>query len=57
MSCLGRMVYKRYQYWGKKDGKVQKLWTQFFPWNSPSREKVQLKGYKGDDLLNEYKEE
>ena len=49
------VCYKRYQYWGRKDGKVQKLWTDFFPWDSPSREKVQLKGYKGDDLLNEYK--
>ena len=49
--------YKRFQYWGRVDGKVQKCWTDWFPWNSDSREKVQLKGFKGDMLLNEYREE
>lgn len=47
------MTYKRYQYWSR-DGIH---WTDWFPWDSDSREKVQLKGFKGDMLLNEYREE
>ena len=46
--------YKRYQFWGRVDGKVQKCWTPWFEWNSDSREKIQMKGFKGDNLLNEY---
>lgn len=49
--------FKRYQFWGRKDGKVQKCWTPWFEWKSDNREKVQLKGFKGDNLLNEYRTE
>ena len=47
-------VFKRYQYWGSENGKPVKKWTEYFPWNSDSREKIQMKGFKGDNLLNEY---
>ena len=46
---------KRYQYWGFKDGKAQMLWTDFFIWDSDSRDQIQLKGFKGNHLKNEYK--
>lgn len=48
------MVKKRFQYWGRKDGKVEKMWSQWFGWDSDNRDTIQLKGYKGDHLLNEY---
>ena len=58
MICLSDMTtYKRYQYWGSENGKPVKKWTEYFPWDSDSREKIQLKGFKGDCLLNEYKDE
>lgn len=43
------MTYKRYQFYGKNGIE----WTDWFPWNSNSREKWQLK----NKLLNEYKDE
>ena len=50
------MIQKRFQFWGRVDGKVQKCWTDWFDWKSDDCPKVQLKGYKGDCLLNEYRE-
>lgn len=50
------MVEKRFQYWGFVDGKPQILWSQWFPWNSPNRDKIQLKGFKGNNLINQYRE-
>ena len=52
------MVKKRFQYWGRnKDGKVEKMWSEWFKWDSDNRDPIQLKGYKGDNLLNEYKDD
>ena len=48
------MVKKRFQFWGRKDGKVEKMWSQWFKWDSDNRDLIQLKGFKGDHLLNEY---
>ena len=33
------------------------MWSQWFKWDSDSRDPIQLKGYKGDHLLNEYKDD
>lgn len=51
------MTYKRFQYWGRKDGKPQVLWTDWFPFNSDNREPIQNKGFKGNHLKNEYRED
>ena len=51
------MARKRFQYWGRKDGVVQKLWSEWFEWKSDNRDPIQLKGYKGNHLLNEYQED
>ena len=51
------MTKKRFQFWGRKDGKVEKMWSQWFEWDSDNRDQIQLKGYKGDHLLNEYKDD
>ena len=48
------MVKKRFQFWGRKDGKVEKMWSEWFKWDSDNRDPIQLKGFKGDHLLNEY---
>lgn len=53
---LGDMVMKRFQYWGRKDGKPCILWTDYFPWNSDIKDPIQHKGFKGNNLLNEYRE-
>ena len=47
---------KRFQYWGRKDGKPCILWTDYFPWNSDIKDPIQHKGFKGNNLLNEYRE-
>ena len=58
LPFLINMVKKRYQFWGRnKDGKVEKMWSQWFKWDSDNRDPIQLKGYKGDNLLNEYKDD
>lgn len=49
------MKQKRYQYWGFKDGKAQKLWTKWFTVRTTAEEPIQLKGFKGNDLKNEYR--
>lgn len=49
-------VYKRYQYWGSENGKPIKKWSDFFFWDSDLRDPIQLKGYKGNHLINEYKD-
>ena len=51
------MVKKRFQFWGRKDGKVEKMWSEWFKWDSDNRDPIQLKGFKGDNLLNEYKDD
>ena len=48
------MRQKRFQYWGFVDGKSQVLWTEWFNYDGPE-EKVQMKGYKGNHLKNEYR--
>lgn len=48
MTC-----WKRYEYWGRRDGEVQKLWTDWFRWESDSRDPWQFK----NKLKNEYKDD
>ena len=43
-------VYKRYEYWGSKNGKPIKKWTEFFYWGGEQYQ-WQLKG----KLKNEYR--
>ena len=50
------MTQKRFQYWGFKDGHSQKLWTDWFEWKSDIKDPIQQKGFKGNHLLNEYRE-
>lgn len=47
---------KRFQYWGSINGTPQKMWSEWFPWDNSSEEPIQLKGFKGNHLKNEYKE-
>ena len=51
------MTQKRYEYWASDNGKAVKKFTKWFSWDSDSTEPIQLKGYKGNDLRNEYKTE
>jgi len=48
-------VFKRYEFWASENGKPVKKWTNFFIWDSDSRDQIQLKGFKGNHLKNEYK--
>lgn len=41
---------KRFQFWGK----TGKEWTAWFDFSGPE-EPIQQKGFKGDNLLNEYR--
>ncbi len=52
MFHVEHMVYKRFQF-RTREGKQ---WTEWFEWKSDNRDPIQLKGFKGDNLLNEYKE-
>ena len=45
------MIQKRYQYWGFSEGKPSILWTNWFPWNGDTSNKIQL-----GKLKNEYRE-
>lgn len=49
------MTEKRYEHWVFKDGKHMKEFTDWFPWNSDNRDPIQLKGFKGNHLKNEYR--
>lgn len=49
-----KKIQKRYQYWGFKDGKAQKLWTKWFDFNG-EEDPIQLKSHKGNHLLNEFR--
>ena len=51
------MKYKRYQYWASDNGKPYKEWTQWFPYDGDETSKVQMKGYKGDVLLQEFRDD
>ena len=53
MDVYMKKCYKRYQY-RTRDGVK---WTSWFLWYSDLRDPIQMKGYKGDHLLNEYREE
>jgi hypothetical protein len=53
-ALVGNML-KRYEYWAFEDGKAVKKWTNYFPWDSTLTDPIQLKGYKGNHLRNEYK--
>jgi hypothetical protein len=44
------MIQKRYQYWTKEGIK----WTSWFKCSS-TEEALQLKGFKGNNLKNEYR--
>ena len=43
---------KRFQYWGKENGKPVKKWTDWYGYESDLRPKYQF----GKSLANEYKE-
>lgn len=45
---------KRYQYWTSDKGKPYKAWTDWFETDEESTTDIQAKGYKGDNLLQEY---
>lgn len=49
-----KVKQKRFQFWGSANGKPQKEWTEWFDFDG-QEEPIQLKGYKGDHLLNEYR--
>ena len=50
-------MMKRFEYWASKDGKPYKEWTQWFTWDGDTDNTVQAKGYKGDVLLQEFRED
>lgn len=45
---------KRFQYWGSLNGTPVKMWAKWFDYNG-EEEPIQLKGFKGNHLLNEYR--
>ena len=45
---------KRYQYWGSVNGTPTILWTNWFNYSGPE-EPIQMKGFKGNHLRNEYR--
>ena len=50
------MLQKRYQYWTFENGKPIVKWTEWFKVpDNITREEIQMKGYKGHNLLNEYR--
>lgn len=49
--------YKRFQYWASKNGKPYKEWSQWFEYDGDETSNIQANGYKGDHLLQEFKEE
>jgi isopentenyl diphosphate isomerase/L-lactate dehydrogenase-like FMN-dependent dehydrogenase len=51
-----KRLQKRYQHWARENGKPVIKWTEWFDCSSNSKEKIQLKGFKGNDLLNEIRE-
>ena len=52
-----KQLQKRYQYYASENGKPVIKWTEWFNCsNKSNKEKIQLKGFKGNDLLNEYRE-
>jgi len=51
------MTYKRYEYWASENGKLVKKFTNWFKWDSDNREPIQNKGFKGNNLKNEYRED
>lgn len=54
MDIFGDML-KRYEYWAFEDGKAVKKFTNWFDWSSDMTEPIQLKGFKGNHLVNEYR--
>lgn len=57
MICHSKPMMKRYQYWASKDGKPHKEWTQWFPYDGDETSQIQMKGYKGDVLLQEFRDD
>ena len=51
-----KQLQKRYQHWTSENGKPEIKWTEWFNCSGKLKEKIQLKGFKGNDLLNEYRE-
>lgn len=45
---------KRFQYWGSINGTPQILWSEWFDFKG-TEEPIQLKGFKCNNLLNEYR--
>ena len=50
------MRQKRYQYWGRVNGSPTIMWTKWFTCRGNSTEPIQMKGFKGNNLRNEYRE-
>lgn len=50
-------MLKRYEFWSSDNGKPIKKFTPWFEWHSDMRDPIQLKGFKGNHLRNEYKDE
>ena len=46
--------WKRYEYWASENGKPIKKFTDWFPYDGDETSNIQAKGYKGDNLLQEY---
>lgn len=57
MICHSEPMMKRYQYWASANGKPYKEWTQWFPYDGDETSQVQMKGYKGDVLLQEFRDD
>ena len=49
-------MLKRYEYWASDNGKPVKRFTDWFTWDGDTDNNIQLKGYKNNNLLQEFKE-
>lgn len=49
------MRQKRFQYYSSINGKPQIIWSNWFNFNG-TEEHIQLKGFRGNHLLNEYRD-
>ena len=57
MICHSEPMMKRYQYWASANGKPYKEWTQWFQYDGDETSQIQMKGYKGDVLLQEFRDD
>lgn len=57
MICHSKPMMKRYQYWASDNGKPYKKFTDWFQYDGDETSKIQMKGYKGDVLLQEFRDD